>query len=215
MLHLHSRVQRQPSSMDTTVSVDGQCSLIVQAVRDGDIAGAEELYRAFGWLRTTIAKRIGAQDAEDLYHDVIVAVVKAIRKGGIRDAERLPAYVKGVVRHLLSARLRRVIEFPSVPLPSWHPALTVRSTQREEMIKREYRDVARSVLDALKDRDREVLMRFYIDEQDPGVICADLGLTENQFRLIKSRAKERLTERVRRAVGQTSDAARTKPRRSA
>jgi hypothetical protein len=36
-----------------------------------------------------------------------------------------------------------------------------------------------------------VLIRFYLDEQTPDVICRDMGLTETQFRLIKSRAKAR------------------------
>jgi DNA-directed RNA polymerase specialized sigma24 family protein len=47
------------------------------------------------------------------------------------------------------------------------------------------------VLNGLSPRDREVLVRFYLREQSAEEICRELGLTETQFRLIKSRAKAR------------------------
>ena len=40
-------------------------------------------------------------------------------------------------------------------------------------------------------RDREVLTRFYLHEQTQEQICAEMGLSETQFRLLKSRAKTR------------------------
>jgi DNA-directed RNA polymerase specialized sigma24 family protein len=55
-------------------------------------------------------------------------------------------------------------------------------------------EVARRILNSIGKRDREVLIHFYLDEQSPDVICRDMGLTETQFRLIKSRAKARLGE---------------------
>ena len=59
------------------------------------------------------------------------------------------------------------------------------------MIARESHDVAMRVLNGLPPRDREVLVRFYLREQAADEICRDMGLTETQFRLIKSRAKAR------------------------
>ena len=51
--------------------------------------------------------------------------------------------------------------------------------------------------DALRDisnRDREILVRFYLREQPQTQICQEMGLSETQFRLLKSRAKARLGE---------------------
>jgi DNA-directed RNA polymerase specialized sigma24 family protein len=50
------------------------------------------------------------------------------------------------------------------------------------------------VLNAVPKRDREVLVRFYLKEEDPDIICREMELTETQFRLIKSRAKARFGE---------------------
>jgi DNA-directed RNA polymerase specialized sigma24 family protein len=64
------------------------------------------------------------------------------------------------------------------------------------------------VLNTLPRRDREVLVRFYLQEQSPGQICRDMRLTATQFRLTKSRAKARFTElglaRFARRIGFTA-----------
>jgi RNA polymerase sigma-70 factor (ECF subfamily) len=43
-------------------------------------------------------------------------------------------------------------------------------------------------------RDKEILTRFYLREQSQEQICAEMSLTETQFRLLKSRAKARFGE---------------------
>jgi RNA polymerase sigma factor (sigma-70 family) len=55
-------------------------------------------------------------------------------------------------------------------------------------------ELAMRVLNTLPKRDREVLVRFYLQEQSPRQICRDMNLTATQFRLTKSRAKARFTE---------------------
>ena len=61
-------------------------------------------------------------------------------------------------------------------------------------IEQQNEELARRILNSIGKRDREVLVRFYLDEQSPEVICREMGLTETQFRLIKSRAKARFGE---------------------
>ena len=56
-------------------------------------------------------------------------------------------------------------------------------------LRRQHQDVTTRILAAMSRRDREALMRFYLDRQSEEQIEADLGLTEKQFRLIKSRAR--------------------------
>jgi uncharacterized protein (DUF2384 family) len=55
-----------------------------------------------------------------------------------------------------------------------------------------WKRLAELVLHALPQRDQEVLVRLYVDEQPPADICAALGLTDAQFRLIRTRAENRL-----------------------
>jgi DNA-directed RNA polymerase specialized sigma24 family protein len=72
-------------------------------------------------------------------------------------------------------------------------------------IRSENVEVALRILNSIARRDREVLVRFYLDEQPAEQICREMNLTETQFRLIKSRAKARFGElgkaRLSRRVG--------------
>jgi hypothetical protein len=43
----------------------------------------------------------------------------------------------------------------------------------------------------MPDKDREILDRFYVQEQLPERICDEMKLSITQFRLLKSRAKAR------------------------
>jgi DNA-directed RNA polymerase specialized sigma24 family protein len=49
-------------------------------------------------------------------------------------------------------------------------------------------------------RDREILRRFYVEEQPQEMICEEMGLSYNQFRLLKSRAKARFGELGKRVA---------------
>ena len=57
-----------------------------------------------------------------------------------------------------------------------------------------HRDLAEKVLRSVSTRDREILTRFYLMEQTQAEICEEMGLSETQFRLLKSRAKARFGE---------------------
>jgi RNA polymerase sigma factor (sigma-70 family) len=59
-----------------------------------------------------------------------------------------------------------------------------------------------TVLSSLSDRDREILTRFYLDEQTQEQICQEMNLSETQFRLLKSRAKARFGEIGKRKLQQ-------------
>jgi DNA-directed RNA polymerase specialized sigma24 family protein len=67
-------------------------------------------------------------------------------------------------------------------------------------VRREHQDIAAGILAALSARDREVLMRFYCHGQAAERIQADMGVTETEFRLIKSRAKAGFAARVQQRI---------------
>jgi DNA-directed RNA polymerase specialized sigma24 family protein len=71
-------------------------------------------------------------------------------------------------------------------------------------------EIALRILKSIGKRDREVLIRFYLEEQPAEQICREMNLTETQFRLIKSRAKARFGK-----MGKTRIARRTKPKGAA
>jgi DNA-directed RNA polymerase specialized sigma24 family protein len=73
-------------------------------------------------------------------------------------------------------------------------------TQEQDVIQRERLHILSHVLRSLSSRDREVLTRFYVQEQPADQIMNEMGLTPTQFRLLKSRAKARFVERGKRSL---------------
>jgi RNA polymerase sigma-70 factor, ECF subfamily len=130
-------------------------------------------------------------------------VAQAIRNGDLRDPERLMGYVRTVVKRQIAAsidlavqnrRNRPDFEDSLFSVSDWreNPEKTVMARQRTE--------IARRVLNGISRRDREILNRFYVLEQSQEQICAEMRLTYNQFRLLKSRAKARFGELGRRVA---------------
>lgn len=49
--------------------------------------------------------------------------------------------------------------------------------------------IVEQILAELPERDRQALVRFYVHGEPADVVCRDAGLTEREFRLIKTRTK--------------------------
>ena len=63
------------------------------------------------------------------------------------------------------------------------------------LLQKERAAIVRQVIDELKvERDREVLFRYYIAEEDKEQICADLKLSSRQFNSVLFRALKRYRE---------------------
>jgi RNA polymerase sigma-70 factor (ECF subfamily) len=141
-------------------------------------------------------------------HESFLIVAQAIRRGELREPERLMGFVRTVVRRQIAAQIdetsRKRRQQVDAELGMAVSDLT--RSPEQEAIEREHEDLARRVLNGICPRDREILIRFYLEEQCADQICREMGLTETQFRLAKSRAKARFGElgrqrlRLRRRV---------------
>jgi len=168
---------------------------LIEKIQADDAEGMEELYHVFSrGVRFFLWRQLGKQDLDDSVHDTFVAVAEAIRRGDVREPDRLMGFVWTVVRRHLAAYIDRNISLrhQSADLDG---AVRVqdRNTDPEwKAIVRQQQVLARRMLAEVSARDREVLIRFYLKEQSQEQICREMQLTPNQFRLLKSRAKARL-----------------------
>ena len=115
-------------------------------------------------------------------------------------------YVRTVLRRQVASYIEIAVETRRSQV-GLEPALNLADGQlspERQAMDRQSNEVAMRVLRSLPKRDRDVLVRFYLDEQTPEEICRDLDLTETQFRLIKSRAKARYGELGKRRFSQRS-----------
>jgi RNA polymerase sigma-70 factor (ECF subfamily) len=188
---------------------------LVERVRAGDPAGVEELYQIFtSGIRFYLCRQLGPQDLDDKVHDAFLTITQSIRRGDLREPERLMGYVRTIVRRQVIGYIGAAVDARRNQVdPDRGAVLRDHQPDPERaVIEQQNGDLAMRVLHSLPLREREVLTRFYLKEQTPQQICRDLALTQTQFRLIKSRAKARFTElgkaRLARRTGFSAPAAR-------
>ncbi len=170
------------------------------ALTDGDLARtitaqplAAQAYEAELFRRFAPRVRLyglrhlrDAQAAEDLVQRVLVLTMQKLRKGEVREPERLGSFILGTARTLTrdGRRADRMIVMEDVPeesapAPGSEPDPPLRSRLM-------------AGLTALDERARAVLMLSFVQEQSSEEIGATLGLEANHVRVLRYRALARL-----------------------
>src|SRR3989442_470433 len=86
------------------------CVELVDKVKHEDAAGMEDLYKVFSrGIRFYLCRQLGPQDLDDKVHDTFLIVVQAIRRGELREPERLMGFVRTVVRRQVAAHIDRAV----------------------------------------------------------------------------------------------------------
>ena len=183
--------------VDRAGDADRRWRELVARVEASEPEGMEELYGLFyKGVRFYLCRQLGPQELDDKVHDTFLIVVQAIRRGDLREPERLMGFVRTVVRRQVAAHIECTVHQRrnaadldgdlAVTDGARNPEEKILDQERVQIMHRLLRNISR--------RDREILTRFYIDEQPQDRICEEMNLTENQFRLLKSRAKSRFSE---------------------
>lgn len=194
----------EPSTLMDAVgnsSRQGQWHELLAGIRTGDESAGAALYRELMPIRCYFATQLSPTECDDRYHDVIVAVLRAIQVGGLRDPECIPAYAWSTAQRIRKMRLSVIISQRESTTDVNSETLSDAAPNPESIaIRQQNKEVAVRVLAALPERHREVLVRYYLNGQSPSAIQAEMGLTATQFRLAKSRAKAALTARLQRRL---------------
>jgi RNA polymerase sigma-70 factor (ECF subfamily) len=179
-------------------------SELVSRILAGDRQAEVELVECYSSVVMSIIRRQVGDTAlaDDLYQESFCIILEKVRRGDLREAEKLSGFVCGVARnqvigHFQRAARQRNSAEPEDAVSISHPA----PDQLEQLLHREKADIVRQILKEMtNERDIQVLFRFYLAEHDKKQICADLGLTGMQFNLVIHRARERYRELYERAM---------------
>ena len=171
---------------------------LTELIVSGNQQAEEELVRRYRQGLSAIIYQIvkNRSATEDLSQEAFTIALEKIRRGDVRDPERLSGFICGVARNLAINFVRKsrqsaiqedIGEAEDIPDTAPGPL--------EKLLEKEKGEIARQVINELKSkRDREVLIRYYITEEDKDEICDDLGLTRTQFNHIIFRAVQRYRE---------------------
>jgi RNA polymerase sigma-70 factor (ECF subfamily) len=185
-------LHKQDSALQEEAQI---AATIVEGIRDGDSdAESRLLERYSNGLRYLLLRRTRDEErARDLLQDTFLIAITKLRETELEEPERLAGYLRGIaIRVALNAGRRRQRE----PYPMEVEAVTQipdREPGQFDHVAREQTKAA--VLKLLKTmpmkRDREILTRFYVEDQDKDEICKTLGLDSLHFNRVLFRARKR------------------------
>jgi len=189
--------QELPHIEERYDSPDVNWKWLVSRIGLGDEAAMAELYQIFArGIRYYLCRQLGAQELDDKVHDTFLIVVQAIRRGDLRDPDRLMGFVRTIVRRQVAAYIEEAVHRrrEQAEMDCGVHLADHSSTPEQAAMDHQRRELVLSILKRMSSRDREILTRFYLYEQTQEQICEEMSLSETQFRLLKSRAKARFGE---------------------
>jgi RNA polymerase sigma-70 factor (ECF subfamily) len=143
-------------------------------------------------LTAKLRSRLYSREAvEDARQETLMRVLANIRRdGGLRNPERLGAYVNAVCGRVILEiwhRLKRDGQPDSEPpdQPDWRP------DPESQFVSGERRRLVLSVLEELNTKDRDLLRAAFIEERDKSAICEEFGVDGDYLRVLLHRARGR------------------------
>lgn len=142
-------------------------------------------------------------DAEDLTQEALQVVVERVRARTIDDPRKVFAFAAATARNMALNAARKVLRQQTVV----DSDLVDELAQNLEMEPSELSDaddghLAQAVMDMLDElptpRDRQLLIRFYLDGIDKQQLCREFGLSPKHFDRVLMRARGRLRTIIER-----------------
>lgn len=135
--------------------------------------------------------------SDDLHQETFRVVIERLRSGGIAEPGRLAGFVLATGRNLFLGGWRKqkrrgerdAPDAAAIDPPDPAPGQLTRLVREEEI-----RKVRRLIGELGTDRDRQILFRFYVAEEEKENICSDLGLSSLHFNRVLFRARQRFRE---------------------
>ena len=119
--------------------------------------------------------------------ETLTRFLLAERDDKIHNPEPVGAFVNGICRNVVSEYRRRNLR--NEQMPEIVPEPPARGLPESDAL--ELRQAVAHGLDQLSDRDRKVLRAFYLEDKSRAEILRQMGLTDENLRVVLFRAKER------------------------
>ncbi len=168
-----------------------------------DTAAETDLVRRYSRGLLYMLRRMAGDPAlaDDLHQETFRVVIERLRERGLEDPERLAGFLHRTAKNLFIGGYRKVVRrktegevdgLETVPDPAADP--------HQRAVREEEAALVRRLIGELEtDRDRQILYRFYIAEEDKERICADLDLSSLHFNRVLFRARQRFKDLLENA----------------
>jgi len=177
---------------------------LVARIEGGDTRAEAEMVQLYArGIRLILLKRTGnAHLVNDLVQETFVVTLKKLRAGELNKPESLAAFIRQTAVNISIDHFRKESRFVHQG-GEINPLLSTHMDHKEqEFDGRKTRELLENALDQLAvPRDRELLRRFYLHDEDKEKICVDLALSASHFDRVLYRAKQRMRELINQQQG--------------
>jgi RNA polymerase sigma-70 factor (ECF subfamily) len=143
-------------------------------------------------LQIKLRSRLQSPHAiEDVRQETFARVLTVLRRdGGLRQPERLGAFVNTVCNHVLFEHYRSSRGGESLD-EEGRPELPAKGADALDLVAaRQIKDKVRMILLGLEPRDRLLLKAVFLDERDRDEVCREFGVDRDYLRVLLHRAKQ-------------------------
>lgn len=177
---------------------------LVARIGNGDrTAEAAMIQRYARGLLYLLRRKTGDRAlADDLYQDSFRIALERLRAREMRSPEMLASFLNGIASNLVISHYRREHSRATDADPAAIERIATRADQFDSLSREQVAKTVRRLLNELtQPRDREILLRIFLDDQDKTRVCAELGLDSLHFNRVLFRAKQRFKALLLQAEG--------------
>jgi RNA polymerase sigma-70 factor (ECF subfamily) len=173
---------------------------LVRRIGAGDGSAEGELVQRYSRGLLYLLRRLAPELADDLHQETFRIVLERLRKRGLDDPAGLAGFLRGTARNLVLAERRKTARRRTDAdeeelAQATNPAPSQLS---EVLLDEEAETVRRLIRELPTDRDRQLLLRYYVSEEEKDRLCEDLGLDSLHFNRVLFRARQRFKEILER-----------------
>jgi RNA polymerase sigma factor (sigma-70 family) len=182
------------SAPGSAPSEDQKNRELVARIRAGDALAEEEVVAAYRrpLLAIAVARIRDREDAKDLAQEVLIAVLKSLRDGQLREVEKLTAFVYGTARNVINNFIRakerrRESDLDSAVEPSTDPVEELEAAEKHRLIRQE--------LEGYSMVDQQILLSSLVDGHSLLDVARQLDMSHEAVRARRSRMVRKLTKK--------------------
>jgi RNA polymerase sigma-70 factor, ECF subfamily len=141
-------------------------------------------------------RQYSASTIDDVRQETFLRVFQALRREGIRQPERIGAFVNSVCNNVVmefgraGSRITYMDETPDSPDGGVN--------SESDLIERERRAQVRALLAKMSSKNQRLLTAVFIEERPPDEVCNELGIDRNYLRVLLFRARTELKQAVKK-----------------
>lgn len=153
-------------------------------------------------LRLKLRSKLQSPHAiEDVCQETFARVFSVLRKEGLREPERLGAFVNATCNHVLFEQYRLSSRSESLDNEGAPEPAAKGASALDAAVSLQLKQKVREILLGMSPRDRSLLKAVFLDERDRDEVCHEFGVAREYLRVMLHRAKQEFKLEYLKKIG--------------